>query len=122
MKPKYNILSNWCYAMQGLLAMLKNERSFLLELIFIVPALILSFFLPLSLENHLILVGVLFLILIAECINSAIEACVDLVTKDFHPKAKIAKDCASAGVFLTVVLALFSWGFVLFDLYKKNLG
>ena len=105
--------------MAGVLAMLKNEVAFRLELIFIVPALILSFFLPINLQTHLILAGVLFFIIIAECFNSAIESCVDLVTDEFHQKAKIAKDCASAGVFFTVVLALLTWAFVLFDLYKN---
>lgn len=119
MKPKYKFFSNFSYAMAGVLAMLKNEVAFRLELIFIVPALILSFFLPINLQTHLILVGVLFFIIIAECFNSAIESCVDLVTDEFHQKAKIAKDCASAGVFFTVVLALLTWAFVLFDLYKN---
>ena len=119
MKPKYKFFSNFSYAMAGVLAMLKNEVAFGLELVFIVPALILSFFLPINIQTHLILIGVLFFIIIAECFNSAIESCVDLVTDEFHQKAKIAKDCASAGVFFTVVLALLTWAFVLFDLYKN---
>ena len=62
--------------------------------------------------------GVLFIIIIAECLNSAVEACVDLVTSEFAPKAKIAKDCASAGVFFSVILALSSWAYTLYKLYE----
>ncbi len=116
MKPKYKFLANWGYAMAGVLAMLKNEVAFRIELAIILPALVISLFLPVSVETHLILVGVLFLIIIAECLNSAIEACVDLITSEFHEKAKIAKDCASAGVFFSVVLALATWAFVLYKL------
>lgn len=118
MKPKYKFLANWGYAMAGVLAMLKNEVAFRIELAIILPALVISLFLPVSVETHLILVGVLFLIIIAECLNSAIEACVDLITNEFHEKAKIAKDCASAGVFFSVVLALATWAFVLYKLYE----
>ena len=118
MKPKYKFLANWGYAMAGVLAMLKNEVAFRIELAIILPALVISLFLPVSVETHLILVGVLFLIIIAECLNSAVEACVDLITSEFHEKAKIAKDCASAGVFFSVVLALATWAFVLYKLYE----
>ena len=116
MKPKYKFFANWGYAMAGVLAMLKNEVAFRIELAIILPALVISLFLPVSVETHLILVGVLFLIIIAECLNSAIEACVDLITSEFHEKAKIAKDCASAGVFFSVILALATWAFVLYKL------
>ena len=116
MKPKYKFFANWGYAMAGVLAMLKNEVAFRIELAIILPALVISLFLPVSVETHLILVGVLFLIIIAECLNSAIEACVDLITSEFHEKAKIAKDCASAGVFFSAVLALATWAFVLYKL------
>ena len=118
MKPKYKFLANWGYAMAGVLAMLKNEVAFRIELAIILPALVISLFLPVSVETHLILVGVLFLIIIAECLNSAVEACVDLITSEFHEKAKIAKDCASAGVFFSVVLAIATWAFVLYKLYE----
>ncbi|PVX04981.1 diacylglycerol kinase, partial [Campylobacter jejuni] len=50
-------------------------------------------------------------------LNSAIEACVDLITNEWHEKAKIAKDCASAAVFFSVLLALFVWGFILYNIY-----
>ena len=116
MKPKYKFFANWGYAMAGVLAMLKNEVAFRIELAIILPALVISLFLPVSVETHLVLVGVLFLIIIAECLNSAVEACVDLITSEFHEKAKIAKDCASAGVFFSVVLALATWAFVLYKL------
>ena len=63
------------------------------------------------------LVSVLMLILIIEALNSAIEACVDLITNEWHEKAKIAKDCASAAVFFSVLSALFVWGFILYNIY-----
>ncbi|KAA6226034.1 MULTISPECIES: diacylglycerol kinase [unclassified Campylobacter] len=114
MKTKYNFFNNTKFALQGILAMLKEEMAFRIELFFILPLIIISLFLPISLIEHLFLILVLFIILIAECINSAIEACVDLITDKWHIKAKMAKDCASAGVFFSIILALITWLSILF--------
>ena len=48
----------------------------------------------------------MFLVLIAEAINSAIERVVDLVTKKYHPMAGRAKDVGSSIVFLSIVHAV----------------
>lgn len=100
MKPKYHLFKNAKYALEGILILLKNEMSFKIEFGIIIPAIICSFFLPVSLVEHLLLVSVLLVVFIAESFNTAIEACVDLSVDSWHKQAKIAKDCASAGVFL----------------------
>ncbi|MCD8562357.1 MAG: diacylglycerol kinase family protein [Bacilli bacterium] len=46
------------------------------------------------------------LVMAAELLNTAIEDVVDLVTSDFHPMAKIAKDTASAAVLIYSMIAL----------------
>jgi diacylglycerol kinase (ATP) len=51
----------------------------------------------------------MFLVLIAEAINSAIERVVDLVTKEYHPMAGRAKDVGSSIVFLSIVHAFIMW-------------
>ncbi|HFN3418249.1 diacylglycerol kinase [Campylobacter jejuni] len=117
MKPKYHFLNNARYALEGIFTLFKNEMAFRIELCIIIPAIVFSFFLKVSFLEHLLLVSVLMLILIIEALNSAIEACVDLVTNKWHEKAKIAKDCASAAVFFSVLLALFVWGFILYNIY-----
>ncbi|RTJ26605.1 diacylglycerol kinase [Campylobacter jejuni] len=117
MKPKYHFLNNARYALEGIFTLFKNEMSFRIELCIIIPAIVFSFFLKVSFLEHLLLVSVLMLILIIEALNSAIEACVDLVTNEWHEKARIAKDCASAAVFFSVLLALFVWGFILYSIY-----
>jgi len=48
-------------------------------------------------EFALLALSILF-VLFAELINTAIEAAVDLVSPDFHPLAKIAKDTAAGAV------------------------
>jgi diacylglycerol kinase len=43
---------------------------------------------------------------VTECINTAIEAVVDLAMPDLHPLAKIAKDTAGAATLLSASLSL----------------
>ncbi len=42
----------------------------------------------------------------AECINTAIESVVDLVSPDYHELAKRAKDCAAAAVLVCAIGAV----------------
>ena len=42
----------------------------------------------------------------AELLNTAIESAVDLVTREFHPLAKVAKDTASAAEFVFVMMTV----------------
>lgn len=112
-QPKYNFFKNTNYAVDGLKDIIKNEKSFKIELVCIVLLAIFSLFLELSLALHLLLISSLFVILIVEAINSAIERCVDLVTKEYNELAKKAKDTGSAAVFLSISLASLIWIFVL---------
>jgi len=54
------------------------------------------------LEFALLSLSVLF-VLFAELINTAVEAVVDLVTPDFHPLAKVAKDTAAGAVMVAAM-------------------
>ena len=46
------------------------------------------------------------LVLGAECMNTAVEAAVDLASPEHHPLAKRAKDCAAGAVLLCALGAL----------------
>lgn len=49
------------------------------------------------------------LILVAELFNTSIEAVVDMVTEEYHPLAKVAKDTASAACFVADMIAAGMW-------------
>ena len=93
----------------GLKAAYKNEQSVYIHLVCTVILLILSFFLKISLTQWLIIIAIIGLTLVIELLNTAIESTVDLVTEEFHPLAKVAKDTASAAEFvLTLTSAIIS--------------
>ncbi len=116
MKPKYKFFSNSLYAINGLAEIFKNEKSFRIELAIIVPLLIVGLFLPVSVWEHLILALSLFGILFAECVNSAIERAIDLISPKYHPLAKASKDAGSAAVFISISAAVLAWIVVLYNL------
>ena len=108
-KPKYHLLKNTQYALEGFLHAFKTESSFKLELfaaIFIIFGIL---FVDTTLTNKLILLVSGILVLIVELINSAIENVVDLVTKEIHPLAKNAKDIGSTAVMFTIILHITCW-------------
>jgi len=114
LKKKYNLFKNSKYALEGLLTLLK-ERAFQLELLFIIPLLILLFFLHLSPIQKSIMAASLIFILITEALNTAVEYTVDLVTDEWREFAKRAKDTASAAVLLSLIQAAVIWGINLFS-------
>ena len=100
-----NLLNKCKYSLDGLIYCFKNETSFLLEAIAAILIIILGIFFDIEFVEWVISLGSLMLISITELINTAIEATVDMVTKEYNPLAKIAKDCASAATGIMGILA-----------------
>ena len=59
-----------------------------------------------------LLVGVLFLVLIVELLNSSIEAVVDRIGDEPHRLSGRAKDMGSAAVFLSLLLTVVVWSMI----------
>lgn len=109
LKPRYSLFHNTQYAFAGIQDMLFHEKSFRLEVLVIVLLQMLLSFGDFPFSCLAVLRLSLLLPLIAEAINSAIERTVDLVTVEFNPLAKQAKDLGSAAVFLTILLTILIW-------------
>lgn len=108
-KPKYNFFANTLFALKGFWEVLKHETSFQIEMAIIIPLWILIPFFPMALAYKLILALALFIPLIAEMINSAIERIVDLASPNYHELAKRAKDAGATVVFLSIALTVGVW-------------
>ena len=102
---KSNFFVSFGHAMDGISYVVSHERNFIIELVYVVLVTIASFILKVSLIEWCILVLVIGIILALEMINTAIERCVDLVTKDYRELAKIAKDVSAGAV---IVMSMFS--------------
>ena len=59
--------------------------------------------------------GIVFLVLIVELLNSAVEAAIDRIGAERNALSGLAKDLGSAAVFVSFVLLVATWGLVLLD-------
>ncbi|MDX2507189.1 MAG: diacylglycerol kinase [Gammaproteobacteria bacterium] len=101
------------YSWQGLTAAYQHEAAFRQELFLVF--ILLPFALWLG-ENGLesaILVASLFIVLITEILNSAIEAVVDRFGHEHHELSARAKDMGSAAVFLALTNTVICWTLIL---------
>lgn len=103
------IVKSLFYSLDGITAALKHEAAFRQEAILAAILLPLSFLMRVSLVEHLILVASIFLVLIVELINSAIESVVDYISLEHRPLAKRAKDMGSAAVLFSLLNFLGCW-------------
>lgn len=106
------------YSVQGFRATWKHEEAFRLEVcagLVFVPA---SFWVGDGLTHQLLLVMSCALVLLAELMNSAIEAIVDRVSHEKHPLSGLAKDIGSSCVFLTMTLFLIVWISSLWHMFR----
>lgn len=88
------------YSVDGLVYAYGHEHSLWIHAFCSVLAVILGFTLKISLNQWSVILISLGVILAFELVNTAMEACVDMVTLEFHELAKIAKDCCSAATFV----------------------
>lgn len=108
------ILKAITYSWKGLLAAWRHEAAFREEAC---AALVLTpvalYFGEGGLEKAMLITSVV-LVLMAEMINSAIEACVDRYGSEHHELAGRAKDIASTAVAFALLLVPVVWILVLF--------
>ena len=104
------ILNATGYSLAGFKAAFQNEAAFrqisLINLL-LIP---LSFFMPVSRVEQVLMIVVCLLAIIVELINSAIEAVVDRVSMEQHPLSKNAKDMGSAAQFVALAIITLTWG------------
>lgn len=103
------ILKAGIYSLQGFKAAWINEAAFRQDCIL---AVVLWGLAPIMANNAiellLLIIGPFF-ILLAEILNSAIEAVVDRISDERHPLSGRAKDLGSAAVFLMLAFTVVVW-------------
>ena len=101
------------YSLDGLGSAFKSERAFRQEVILTFILIALTFYLSLTNIERVLLISSLFIVLIVELINSAIEAVVDRISLEEHHLSKKAKDIGSAAVLIALINAVITWVLIL---------
>ena len=102
------------YSFEGLTAAYRHEDAFRQEVLLALLLIPLAFFLPASGLGKALMIASVFLVLIVELLNSAVEATVDRVSLEQHRLAKRAKDIGSAAVMMSLANVVVVWLLVLF--------
>lgn len=104
--PVKDVLHKFKYSFQGFLYCYTHETSFIFETIGVIGIIVLGIIFKITFMQWIFSLLSMLLIMEIEFLNTAIEATVDLVTKEYHPLAKIAKDCGSASTCVATFMAL----------------
>ena len=97
------------FSIQGLKSCFRHEEAFRVEVFLVVVLSPLGFYIADSAQDLALLFGAMFMVLITELLNSAIEAVVDLASPEKAELAGRAKDQASAAVMLSMLLFVGVW-------------
>ncbi|PLX91941.1 MAG: diacylglycerol kinase [Desulfuromonas sp.] len=97
MKPAGWLESVNC-AIEGILWAVRSQRHMRYHCLAAIIVLCIAYLLHLSTLEFILLVLAVTLVIFAELMNTAVEVVVDLVSPDYHPLAKRAKDVAAGAV------------------------
>lgn len=93
-------------AIEGIIYSVKTQRHMRYHLVAALTALVLSLILNISRTDFILLSMAIILVLATEMLNTAIEVTVDMISEEYHPLAKIAKDIAAGVVLVASIGAL----------------
>lgn len=108
MKELKRLLRATGYSLQGIKYLWAREKNFRLLLGATVLISVMGYILPsISQQEMALLLLAMALVTVAETLNTAIEKTLDYAsTGNYHPLIKIAKDVASAAVFIAILFGL----------------
>lgn len=94
------------YALAGWLYMLRRQKNTRIQAVASIVVLLLALWLQISFVEMAVIILAITIVWMAEFINAAVEAAVNLATTEIHPMAQVGKDVASAAVLLGVVASV----------------
>ena len=101
-----NPMVSFRHAVEGILHTFRSQRNMRFHFLAAVLVLFAGILIRLPRVEMLILLGTIALVFLCEMFNTAIEATVDLITQNYHPAAKYAKDVAAGAVLIASLNAV----------------
>lgn len=94
----YNRAKSFQYAFEGWWFVLRTQHNAWIHAVITLLVVGLGLWLHLPLRDWAVIILTFMAVWMAEFMNTAIEAVVDMTMPDIHPLAKVAKDVAAAAV------------------------
>ncbi len=102
----HSLLGSFNFAIEGVIHVLRRERNMRVHFALATVVLVLAFAYDVTRVELMALMIAISFVLIAEMINTAVEEMIDLSTKTYDPRAKVAKDVAAGAVLISAVVAV----------------
>jgi diacylglycerol kinase len=99
--------ASFSYALGGWLYMLRRQKNTRIQAVVSMLVFLAAVLLHVEALGIAILIVTISVVWMAEFLNAAVEAAINLNTADYHPMAKVAKDTAAAAVLLGAVASIF---------------
>ncbi|MDR3191111.1 MAG: diacylglycerol kinase family protein [Lactobacillaceae bacterium] len=112
-----NFVQSFGHALEGIAQLLIRERNMRFHFVVAIIVIVIGFYLKIGRSDWLWIAVAIFTVVMAEFVNTMVEAIVDLIVGDeYHPLARTAKDIAAGAVVFAVLFAL-AIGFIIFQPY-----
>ena len=109
-----SIIESFNFAFEGVVHVLRTQRNMRIHFAVAAGVLIAALAFDVSRLELIALLLAISFVLIAEMLNSAVEAAVDVASTSFDPLAKLAKDVAAGAVLVATVNAV-AIGYLVFS-------
>jgi len=97
--------------------LIRHEAAFRAEAVVLLLALPVAWFIAPTWRGYALLIGVILLVMIVEVLNTAIEAACDAISREANADIRLAKDCGSLAVALSLAVAGCVWLLALWELW-----
>ena len=105
-RRRLTIVDSFNYAFEGVVHVLRTQRNMRIHFAIAAGVLLAALGFDVSRLELIALLLAISFVLIAEMLNSAVEAAVDVASTSFDPLAKLAKDVAAGAVLIAAVNAV----------------
>lgn len=119
-RSQVGFYKSFSYAFAGIANALRYEKNMRFHLFSSIVILIISYFFSITKTEWLFILVAIGGMFALELANTAIERAVDLVTEEYHPLAKQAKDLAAGAVLVYATLSV-AIGIIIFLPYFLKL-
>jgi len=109
-----SLLESFNFAFEGIIHVLRHERNLRIHFAIAFGVIVAAVAFDVTRIELIALMLAIAFVLIAEMLNSAVEAAVDFLSPDLDPVAKIAKDVAAGAVLIASVTAV-AVGYLVFS-------
>jgi len=99
----YSRAKSFRYAFEGWYYVIRTQHNAWIHASISIIVLGLGLWLELPVRDWAVIILAIMAVWMAEFMNTALEALVDMATEEFHPLAKIAKDVAATAVLVGAV-------------------